>query len=216
MLQIEIWLYSPANENEFDLNVDGDVALSCHQRTHSVLLSTVCCAVQIMKSIKRGLVQMTGLRHKRFLFSFFSFHSSFRNSATSRKMSPHAEEKTLIDRRAFSSWHVWSSDMRKKTNSGEVKFGCIVPEKLRLWDGSDCSAVSYSLLPFEYGPSSEETAKGRRCPVMMHRGYLYGNAAVEGWMSVTIPSHIMTAAHAFMLWTAPCVICGALEGGTEN
>lgn len=70
--------------------------------------------------------------------------------------------------------------MRKKTNSNEVKFKCIVPEKLRLWDGSDCSVVPYSLLPFEYGPSSEETAEGQGCPVMMHSGCLYGNTAAEG------------------------------------
>lgn len=36
--------------------------------------------------------------------------------------------------------------------------GEFVPEKLRLWDESDWSVDS--LLPFEYGPSSAETAEG--------------------------------------------------------
>lgn len=38
-------------------------------------------------------------------------------------------------------------------------FECTVPEKLRLWDECDWSGVPDSLLPFEYGPSSVETAE---------------------------------------------------------
>lgn len=36
--------------------------------------------------------------------------------------------------------------------------GEFVPEKLRLWD--ECDWAVDSLLPFEYGPSSAETAEG--------------------------------------------------------
>lgn len=60
----------------------------------------------------------------------------------------------------------------KKTNSYE----CIVPEKLRLWDECDWSVVPDSLLPFEYGPSSEETAEGCGGAVVIGSG----NTAAEG------------------------------------
>lgn len=51
-----------------------------------------------------------------------------------------------------------------------VKFDCIVPEKLRLQDECDWSDAPYSLLPFEYGPSSEETAGRYGGAVMKHCG----------------------------------------------
>lgn len=47
-----------------------------------------------------------------------------------------------------------------RASDGHVTFttGEFVPEKLRLWDDWDWSVDS--LLPFEYGPSSAETAEG--------------------------------------------------------
>lgn len=43
-----------------------------------------------------------------------------------------------------------------KLKCSDAGFDCIAPERLRLWDECDWSVVS--LPPFEYGPSSEETA----------------------------------------------------------
>lgn len=44
------------------------MVIYCHQRTHSVLWSTLCCAVKSLyvKSTKCGLVPVTGMPHKRF------------------------------------------------------------------------------------------------------------------------------------------------------
>lgn len=62
----------------------------------------------------------------------------------------------------------------------KVRFDCIVPEKLRLWDECDWSVPPDSLLPFEYGPSSEETAGRYGRAVMEHCGDMQGNSAAEG------------------------------------
>lgn len=56
----------------------------------------------------------------------------------------------------------------------------MLPEKLRLWDGCDWSVVPDSLLPFEYGPSSAETAEGCGVAVMRHRGDVEENTAAGG------------------------------------
>ena len=59
--------------------------------------------------------------------------------------------------------------MNQINRERNVSFDCIVPEKLRLQDVCDWSADPDSLLPFEYGPSSEETA-GRDGGAVMKRG----------------------------------------------
>lgn len=46
-----------------------------------------------------------------------------------------------------------------KTKWCTVRFDCIIPERLRLLDECDWSVAPDSLLPFEYGPSSNETAE---------------------------------------------------------
>lgn len=58
----------------------------------------------------------------------------------------------------------------QETKIHDVRFDSVVPEKLRLWDRCDWSAVPDSLLPFEYGPSSEETAGRHGGDVMRHCG----------------------------------------------
>lgn len=57
----------------------------------------------------------------------------------------------------------------EKAHLQRVSAAWIVPEKLRLRDRCDWSDVAVSLLPLEYGPSSEETAEGCRVAPVRHR-----------------------------------------------
>lgn len=63
---------------------------------------------------------------------------------------------------------------------------CVVPEKLRLWDKCDWSVAPDSLLPFEYGPSSEETTGRYGGAVMRNCGDMLGESAAEGLMNMII------------------------------
>lgn len=46
---------------------------------------------------------------------------------------------------------------RRPTIINQTRFDSIVPERLRLWDECNWSHDPDSLIPFEYGPSSEES-----------------------------------------------------------
>lgn len=187
------------------------MAIWCHQRTHSVLWSTSCCAVKSLyvKSPKCGLVQMTGMPHKRFFtLSKHSKQCNIKQNTADTWLYVHTDIKEKPQSKKAWLFFFLRAQVNQKTKWCKVRFDCIVPEKLRRWDECDWSVPPDSLLPFEYGPSSEETAGELwRCcyeALWWHAGKRCSRRPNEH----DHPLHIMTAAHTLMLWTAPWVTWG--------
>lgn len=148
---------SQENEDMFDLVSDGlyivarRLDLSCGAR----------CAVQ-SGSLTSVFNANDKYAHANILFSPYP---SIQNIATSSKRQQpkwpyvHADGMRLHPEDVGELGTAWIRYEKENKVTCDGCFICIVPEKLRLWDECDWSAAPESLLPFEYGPSSEETAE---------------------------------------------------------